>query len=272
VAVNVPSGTDPGAYNGVVNTTRLDRTTIVIAPVVALALAASTSSVRDQVGASDVGIALAIVVVAAALVNRWAGLTTAAAAALSFNFFHTQPYHSLRVHSSRDVTIVALLAGLGIVVSDIGAWRRRREIIAFRRGEAVAAPDRLSSMLSEPQPVADVWPKVATSIMDQMGLALCRYQPGATIDLPTISRVVGRSADGDDGLVLPSTGAALPIVSNGSPLGFLVLTPQPGISSLWVERRVAIALADHVAIALTYTGHAADSVAAPLDMALDGAD
>ena len=55
--------------------------------------------------------------------------------------------------------------------------------------------------------------------------------------------------------MLPSTGAALPVVGNGVTLGYLILTPIRGVPSLWVERRVVIALADHIAIALTYAGH-----------------
>lgn len=243
------------AYNGTVNSSQINRTTIIAGPAVALGVAAITASVRDQVGASNVGIALAIVVVGAALVSRWAGLTTAAAAALSFNFFHAEPYHSLRINSSRDVMIVALLAGLGIIVSDISAWRRRTDTIAFRHGEATAAPNQLTTLLADFHPVTEVWPTVATSIMDQLTLTDCRFDPVQSTALPTISRVVGRSADGDDGFVLPSTGAALPVVSNGDTLGSLVLRPKHGVPSLWVERRVVIALADHIAIALTYTGH-----------------
>ncbi|MEO6123597.1 MAG: DUF4118 domain-containing protein [Ilumatobacteraceae bacterium] len=243
------------AYNGWVNSTQITRTTTLGGPAVALAVAAITASVRDQVGASNVGIALAIVVVGAALVSRWAGLATAAVAAIAFNFFHTQPYHSLRVHSPRDVMIVALLAVLGIVVSDISAWRRRRDTIAFRHSEATAAPKQLAALLVDQHPVSDVWPTVATSIMDQLMLASCRFEPSQSTSLPTISRVVGRSADGDDGFVLPSTGAALPVVSNNNVLGYLILTPNHGVPSLWVERRVVVALADHIAIALTYTGH-----------------
>lgn len=247
------------------NSTQLTRTALVGGPVVALAIAASTSSVRDQVGASNVGIALAIIVVAAALVGRWAGLATAAVAALSFNFFHTQPYHSLRIHSTRDVAIVALLAGLGIVVSDIGAWRRRRDTIAFRHIEATQAPTQLTTLLAGPHPVSEVWPTVAMSIMDQLSLAECRFEPGRSTTMPTISRMVGRSVDGDDGFVLPSSGAALAVLHNGDILGHLIVAPTPGVPSLWVERRVVIALADHVAIALTYTGH--DRPADPADLA-----
>ena len=88
-----------------------------------------TSRARDQVGASNVGIGLAIIVAGAAIFSRRAGLVTAVVAAMSFNYFHAKPYHSLRIHEPRDVAIVALLAVLGLVISDITAWRRRHESI-----------------------------------------------------------------------------------------------------------------------------------------------
>ncbi len=239
------------------NNSTVIRSAVVAGPVVAIILAATTSSVRDQVGASNVGIALAIVVVLAALVSRGAGLATAAAAALGFNFFHTQPYHSLRIHSARDVVIVALLAGLGVGVSDINSWRRRRDLIAFRHVAATDAPVALEQLLSDNHPVGEIWPVVATSIMDQLSLADCRFDRSPADDLVLISRVAGRTADGDDGFTLPGTGAQMPVTAKGEHLGFLVVTPRNGISSLWVERRVVVALADHIAIALTYTGHRA---------------
>ena len=257
--MNEPRSIVGRSYNDCVNSTQITRTTSVAGPAVAIALAAITSPIRDQVGATNVGIALAIVVVGAALVSRWAGLATATFAALGFNFFHAPPYHSLRIHAARDVMIVALLAGLGVVVSDISAWRRRKDTMAFRHGEATAAPKQLAALLADQHPVSEVWPTVALSIMDQLTLAECRFDPNASTNLPTISRVVGRSTDGDDGFVLPSTGAALPVIGNGATLGHLVLTPEHGVPSLWVERRVVIALADHIAIALTYTGHTSRS-------------
>jgi K+-sensing histidine kinase KdpD len=236
-------------------TSKAERASIVIGPLAALVVSASTSSVRDQVGATNVGIALAIIVVLAALTGRVAGLLTAAVAAISFNFFHTQPYHSLRVHESRDVVIIALLLVLGFVVSDITAWRRRRDAIAFRHGTAAEAPQRITEMLQSPQPVGAVWPAIATMIMDQLTLADVSFVPGSHTDLPLISRTGALHAGVDDGFVLPSHGAAMPIVSGNNTLGHLVLRPQQGITSLWVERRVVVALADHLTIALTYTGH-----------------
>ena len=129
-------------------------------------------------GAANVGVALAIIVVLAALSGRAAGLLTAAVAAISFNFFHTEPYHSLRVHESRDVVIVCLLAALGLVVSDITAWRRRRDAIAFGHGTAAEAPRRITEMLHEPHAVGEVWPAIATMIMDQLTLAEVSLRAG----------------------------------------------------------------------------------------------
>ncbi|CAN0371732.1 unnamed protein product, partial [Phaeothamnion confervicola] len=224
-------------------------------PAIALLVGAATSSVRDQVGASGVGISLAIVVVLAALISRGAGIATAIAAALSFNYFHSQPYHSLRIHQSSDVVVVALLAGLGLVVSDISAWRRRRETIAFRLATAQDAPRRITEMLHEPHPVGDVWPGVTSLILDQLALADVWFDPSQDTKLPLVSMVRSTATSAEDGFVLPAHGAAMPIVAGADLLGHLILRPQHGITSLWVERRVALALADHLTIALTYTGH-----------------
>jgi hypothetical protein len=246
------------------------RAAIVAGPLLALVVGGATSSVRDQVGATNVGVALAIIVVLAALSSRVAGLTTAAVAALSFNYFHAQPYHSLRIRESRDVVIVALLVLLGLVVSDITEWRRRRDAIAFRHWTASEAPRRVTEMLETLHPVGEVWPAIATTIMDQLTLAECRFDPSVYTELPLISRIGGGRDETDDGFVLPSHGAAMPIVAGGQPLGYLVLRPNPGITSLWVERRVVAALADHLTIALTYTGHETGRSSTPKRKAENG--
>ena len=88
-----------------------------------------------------------------------------------------------------------------------------------------------------------------------LGLADCRFEQSVGHDQVLISRTLSRSADGEDGFVLPAQGAAVPIVSGSTTLGYLLLIPRADLGALWVERRVVVALADHIAIALTYTGH-----------------
>ena len=61
-----------------------------------------------------------MVVVAAAVGGRAAGLISALSAALSYDFFLTTPYHSLRIDSVAQVITVALLFGTGLVASLAG--------------------------------------------------------------------------------------------------------------------------------------------------------
>jgi len=251
------------AYNGSVSTqaapseqsrlhSRLVAAPIILGPIVAFVIGAATSSIRDQVGASNVGIALAIVVALAALTGRGAGLTTAVTAALTFNFFHTKPYHSLRIHEPHDVAIVALLAVLGLVISDITAWRRRREAIAHRHDRAAEAPGTIGALLAETHSVAQVWPTVVNAILDQLSQADCHLEVTQPTNVPLISRAANRRRDSDDSFVLPAKGAAITIQNGDTAIGYLVVVPKPGNTSLTIERRTILAFADHLAIALGY--------------------
>jgi K+-sensing histidine kinase KdpD len=240
------------ASTGARQHSRLVAAPIILGPIIAFVIGASTSSIRDQVGASNVGIALAIVVALAALTGRGAGLTTAVTAALTFNFFHTKPYHSLRIHKPHDVAIVALLAVLGLVISDITAWRRRREAIAYRHDRAAEAPSTIGALVAETHSVAQVWPAVVNAILDQLSQADCHVEITQPTNVPLISRNAPRRSDGDDDLVLPAKGAAIAVQDGQTVVGYLVVVPKAGNTSLSIERRTIIAFADHLAIALNY--------------------
>lgn len=244
--------------------TRTSRSAIVVAPLVALMFGVVTSRARDQVGASNVGIGLAIIVAGAAIFSRRAGLVTAVVAAMSFNYFHAKPYHSLRIHEPGDVAIVALLAVLGLVISDITSWRRRHEIITSSRARATEAPSTIGAMLAGVHPVGEVWPAVIDAVLDQLSLAECGVVAEQPLNLSIISRSVGRGADGSDTFVLPAQGASIAIVDGPRTLGHLIVMPPSGSTSLTIERRVIIALADHVAISLTYGDRALDTSTPPV--------
>lgn len=65
---------------------------------------------------ASVGAMAAIVVLAAWLGGRRAGLAAAAVAGLSFDFFHTTPIHMLRIDAI-DLATLALLVALGLLVA-----------------------------------------------------------------------------------------------------------------------------------------------------------
>ena len=90
-----------------------DDTAAVLAIIVTIGVAAALVVIRGEVDNSVTVLVLAAVVSACGLLGGWrAGATGAIAAAVSFNFFHTEPYLSLRIHDADDVlTTFALLGG-----------------------------------------------------------------------------------------------------------------------------------------------------------------
>jgi K+-sensing histidine kinase KdpD len=223
---------------------------VLIGPIVAVAVGGATGTVRGDVGSTIVGVSLAIIVTLAALVGRTAALATAAAAAITFNFFHTEPYHSLRIHEAGDVAIVALLLGLGFLVSDVTAWLRRRERFARQRSIAGEAAASVPELLGIDRPIVDVWPTLASSLLDELSFATCRFVPGPTTQLSIVADSPGHDAPDQAVFVLPAAGAAVPIRHGGRTVGHLVLTPQAGNTSLTVRRPVVLALAATIASAL----------------------
>src|SRR5215213_566664 len=87
---------------------------------------------------ANAALAMAVLTVAVALVDWLAGITTSIAAALSLNYFHTEPFHTLRVTDERDVVSIVLLALLGVAVSAVSAYRIRRNVHQIRAGDALA--------------------------------------------------------------------------------------------------------------------------------------
>lgn len=81
-------------------------------------------------GAIDL-VLLLPVIIAATRLRLGAGLWAAMAAALSYNFFFTEPYHTLFIHSPAEVVTFAVLAVVAIVIGGLaGKVRRQAETSA----------------------------------------------------------------------------------------------------------------------------------------------
>jgi K+-sensing histidine kinase KdpD len=84
---------------------------------------------RDFLGAANVAIILLIgVQVLAVIGGRRGAVTGAVVAALSFDFFFTQPYLQLVINDRRDIITAILLLVTGIATSELGDLRVRREM------------------------------------------------------------------------------------------------------------------------------------------------
>lgn len=108
-----------------------------------IALAGLLTTVRDSLLSANVALVLMVVVViaaaiAAAIGGRAAGAVSAGIATLSFDFFYTKPYNSLRMSSWDDVETAMLLLLGGLIVGQL-AVRARASRAAADAGRAAGA-------------------------------------------------------------------------------------------------------------------------------------
>ena len=97
-----------------------DRWIVVAALVAPVVVAAALIPWRDDLVSTNIALLLVVVVVAvAATGHRAAAALAALVAAGAFNFFHTQPYYSLRINSSDDVETAVLLLVVGLAVAEL---------------------------------------------------------------------------------------------------------------------------------------------------------
>lgn len=226
-------------------------------PIAALFAAGLLGRFRDDVGATNVALVLAGIVVLAALAGRTAGIVTALTAAMSFNFFHTEPIHSLRISGGRDIVTVVLLAVLGLFVSEIGAWLRRSSLSAHHATRTAHDLESTVGLVACRAPADVVLSAVRATMIETMSLAECTFEAGARSAeggpsiLPRSGALVGSSMHlAVGGFTLPVEGAALAVAANGTTFGHLILIPDVRHGSTIDDRRAAVALADLYALSL----------------------
>jgi Domain of unknown function (DUF4118) len=226
----------------------------------AIGVAGLLVSIRDWLGPSNVALVLVVIVVGAATFGgRLAGAVTSIAAALAFDFFHTQPFYSLRMDDREEIITAVLLLTVGLIVGELAVLRAasRRQIEMHALG--AARLEDVASVVAAGADLDEVWPVVRRALVDQLDLAECRFEPApASAPLTTLGRD-GQIASRQllwvhgGGFALPPEGVAVPVVNQGRALGRLVLVPRPGRGTSRPQRRVAVALADQLGVAAAHT-------------------
>ncbi len=236
--------------------TRLELAANVIGPPAAIFVAWLLSLGDDAnnggLTLANAALVMAVVTVGVALIDWLAGITTSIAAALALNYFHTEPFHTLRVTDSRDIWSIVLLGLLGLAVSVATAFRVRRDVRQIRAGDAVAAGLQLTSMLVDDRPAGQLWSTAIATPANDLGLVLARVEGSLPPGLPTIRRPIGPDASDPD-LVLPQYGAALRLERRHAEGRWLVLTPRNGLGPLTLDRRAVMAFAATVELGLDST-------------------
>jgi K+-sensing histidine kinase KdpD len=224
---------------------------------VAIAVGGLLVPVRDVIGNTNVALVLVVVIVAAAaLGGRQAGAMTAAAACLSFNFFHSKPLYTLRVRSANDIWTIVLLFVIGLAVGELSVFGRRNQAKALIEQAGVTHLGTVGAMVAEDQPPSTVWPAVQAALVDELRLVDATFESGERA--ASTMTVLERNGRFDNktmhwssaGMELPRDGLVLPVCAGDRSYGRIVLAPSPGQGTTRDQRRVAVALADLLAVTL----------------------
>ncbi|MCT9933788.1 DUF4118 domain-containing protein [Planotetraspora sp. A-T 1434] len=234
----------------------LDRMALVAALVAPLALAAVLLPLRGTFSNVDVALVLVVVVVAVAVTGRrLAGVLAALSAAVSFDFFFTQPYQRFTIVKAEDLTTTLLLLVVGLAVSQLAARARRLKVIAVTDADHLSRIHDTAELTQTARSPSRVVDHVKKQLIDLLGLRGCRFEYGTLLGHPprleqdgTVT--VGRRHWDADTRGLPGEEVELRIFGNGHFYGRFMLQPTPGTVPSQQARLVAVILADQAGRAL----------------------
>lgn len=213
-------------------------------PVVAVLLGMALIPLRGVTTASNLTFAfLALVIVVAELGGRWAAVATAVSSALSLNFFLTQPYLRLTIHSRDDIVAFCGLAVCGLIAASFGSRSKRVGALSEARKQLdllhataseleLAGPiePRLTRVL---EAAREVFPLSAAIVRDRHGRILAASDRGhGPRPIPQ------RALELDAGVPLPEEGARVTLVVANSPVGALDIWGNGRRASAFTRRAI----------------------------------
>ena len=218
---------------------------------------------RDDLASANVVLVFVLVVVCGAAVGtRWSGALTAVVAAMSYDFFFTRPYQSLKIDNANDFETTLLLLAIGLLVAELVAFTRRHRAHAASRGDEIQMLRRTAELVAAGTSTDRVLDTVRDELVELLSLVECRYEPTPFVSsLPRIERTgaiegAHRRWIGGE-FTLPGLGAEIPVAARGTTFGRLVLIPDVSVGVSIEERIVAVALVDQLGAALATDASAA---------------
>jgi hypothetical protein len=236
---------------------------LVIATFGTLLVAGILVPFRDDLASANVVLVYVLVVVfGAAVGTRWSGALTAVVAAMSYDFFFTKPYQSLKIDNANDVETTVLLLAIGLIVAELVAYTRRHRAHSAARGDEIQMLRRTAELVASGASPSAVLETVRTELTELLSLIECRYETAPFVStLPRIERTgavdgAHRRWIGGD-YTLPGLGAEIPVAARGRTFGRFVLIPDLSVGVSIEERIVAVALVDQLGAALAADASAA---------------
>jgi hypothetical protein len=211
-------------------------------PIAAVLLGMALIPLREVTTASNLTfVFLALIIVVAELGGRWAAVATAVSSTLSLNFFLTQPYRRLTIHSRDDIIAFVGLAVCGLIVASFGSRSKRVGALSEARKQLdllhataseleLAGPiePRLTRVL---ETAREVFPLSAAVVRDRHGHVLAASDRGhGPRPIPQ------RALELDARVPLPEEGARVTLVVANSPVGALDIWGNGGRASASTRR------------------------------------
>jgi K+-sensing histidine kinase KdpD len=233
-----------------------------------LIVGVALSPFRSSIGLENVVIVyLAVVAVAAAIGGRAAGLVSSLSAALSYNFFFTTPYYTLRIDSAGQVITVVLLFAGGLLASLGGRAGRRAGAQAREEADAIRLLHAVNLAAASGQGPDRV---AATGLLNLLGARSVQVvragrdgdrvvaAAGEQASPPDLAALPYLDQDGHipsghlrsvgGTLVLPAEGTAIDLVREGRRVGTLVILPAADRPLLRTTRTAIAAIAHALAM------------------------
>jgi hypothetical protein len=214
---------------------------------------------RTHLHNDNMALALVVPVLIGAVVGgRLAAVCSAISAALCFDFFFTQPYLSLRIAGSNDLTSMFVLLVVALIAAEVGIRARRGSTAAREARSDLDRLVRVIEIAARGAEIDDVVSSVRAELIGLFGLVECTYEAGpAATTLPYLgihgaiegAPLVAAHHD----FVLPPGGVGLNVTGRGVDFGRLVLFSSEAVQAPLQKRVVAVAIADQLGVTLATT-------------------
>jgi two-component system sensor histidine kinase KdpD len=175
-------------------------------------------------------------------------------ATISFDFFFTQPYLSLRIATRNDTATALALLALALIASELGNRLRRVDRAARAERAAFERLCRFVEIAARASDVEDVVSSARAEIIGMFELDDCLFEPGDTATLPVRLSLDGpadesRPDRGTEAVLAPG-GVALAVNGRGRVYGRLVLYAEHPVRISRLQRRIAISIAEELGLTL----------------------
>jgi Domain of unknown function (DUF4118) len=220
-----------------------------------LVVAAVLVPFRHQVVGENVALVFVVVVVLAAACGGSApGAVAAVVSAMTYDFFFTRPYQSLKIDRAEDIGTALVLLAISLLVAALMAVGQRRRAASRRAHEDIARLHRIAASLADGAEAEDVLRSVQAELLGLLSLQDCRFeQPPFRSPIPQLDRngtiEGGRRRFVAGQFTLPGEGVEIPVFVRGRVFGRFVLIPDWHVGVALEERVAAVALADLVGAA-----------------------